>query len=95
MVVGRVAGDVGVDVALELEPARLWSMRRLVFGVGAVDVSDIAQDHAAPIDPLAIQKVDIVRGPGALRFGSQAVGGVVAIRIAFGFGLSRNSCSVS
>ena len=46
-------------------------------GVGAVDVSDIAQDHAVPIDPLAIQQVDIVRGPGALRFGSQAVGGVV------------------
>jgi iron complex outermembrane receptor protein len=48
-------------------------------GVGAVDVSDIAQDHAVPIDPLAIQKVDIVRGPGALRFGSQAIGGVVDV----------------
>ena len=48
-------------------------------GVGAVDVSDIAQDHAVPIDPLAIEKVDIVRGPGALRFGSQAVGGVVDV----------------
>ncbi|NOJ45688.1 TonB-dependent receptor [Bradyrhizobium sp. WSM 1744] len=48
-------------------------------GVGAVDVSDIAQDHAVPIDPLAIQQVDVVRGPGALRFGSQAVGGVVDV----------------
>ncbi|MCK1641752.1 TonB-dependent receptor [Bradyrhizobium sp. 157] len=48
-------------------------------GVGAVDVSDIAQDHAVPIDPLAIQKVDVIRGPGALRFGSQAVGGVVDV----------------
>ncbi|MGQ0683902.1 TonB-dependent receptor domain-containing protein [Bradyrhizobium sp.] len=48
-------------------------------GVGAVDVSDIAQDHAVPIDPLAIEKVDVVRGPGALRFGSQAVGGVVDV----------------
>ncbi|MBN8986783.1 MAG: TonB-dependent receptor [Rhizobiales bacterium] len=48
-------------------------------GVGAVDVSDIAQDHAVPIDPLAIQKVDVVRGPGALRFGSQAVGGIVDV----------------
>ena len=48
-------------------------------GVGAVDVSDIAQDHAVPIDPLAIQRVDVVRGPGALRFGSQAVGGVVDV----------------
>ena len=30
-----------------------------------------------PIDPLAIQKVEIFRGPEALRYGSQAVGGVV------------------
>ena len=30
-----------------------------------------------PIDPLSIQKVEIFRGPEALRFGSQAVGGVV------------------
>ena len=46
-------------------------------GVGSGDVSDLGQDHGVPIDPLAIQKVDIFRGPAALRFGSQAVGGVV------------------
>ncbi|WP_456639606.1 TonB-dependent receptor domain-containing protein [Bradyrhizobium sp. USDA 10063] len=46
-------------------------------GVGAVDVSDIAQDHAVPIDPLALQRTEVLRGPAALRFGSQAVGGVV------------------
>nr|WP_249788093.1 TonB-dependent receptor [Bradyrhizobium sp. NBAIM01] len=48
-------------------------------GVGAVDVSDIAQDHAVPIDPLALQRAQVFRGPGALRFGSQAVGGVVDV----------------
>jgi iron complex outermembrane receptor protein len=46
-------------------------------GVGAMDLSDYGQDHGVPIDPLAIQKVEIYRGPEALRFGSQAVGGVV------------------
>ena len=46
-------------------------------GVGAMDVSDYGQDHGVPIDPLAVQKVQIYRGPEALRFGSQAVGGVV------------------
>ncbi|MFQ3458706.1 TonB-dependent receptor [Bradyrhizobium sp. UFLA01-814] len=46
-------------------------------GVGSVDVSDIAQDHAVPIDPLALQKTEVFRGPAALRFGSQAVGGIV------------------
>ncbi|MCA1360812.1 TonB-dependent receptor [Bradyrhizobium sp. IC3069] len=48
-------------------------------GVGAVDVSDIAQDHAVPIDPLALQRAQVLRGPAALRFGSQAVGGVVDV----------------
>jgi iron complex outermembrane receptor protein len=46
-------------------------------GVGTVDVSDIAQDHAVPIDPLALQRTEIFRGPEALRFGSQAIGGIV------------------
>ncbi|WP_315836134.1 TonB-dependent receptor domain-containing protein [Bradyrhizobium prioriisuperbiae] len=46
-------------------------------GVGTVDVADIAQDHGVPIDPLALQSTEVFRGPGALRFGSQAVGGVV------------------
>jgi iron complex outermembrane recepter protein len=46
-------------------------------GIGAFDVSDYGQDHGVPIDPLAVQKIEIYRGPEALRFGSQAVGGVV------------------
>src|SRR5512132_927819 len=47
-------------------------------GIGSMDVSDYGQDHGVPIDPLSAQKVEIYRGPEALRFGSQAVGGVVA-----------------
>jgi iron complex outermembrane receptor protein len=46
-------------------------------GIGSMDVSDLGQDHGVPIDPLSIQKVEIFRGPEALRYGSQAVGGVV------------------
>jgi iron complex outermembrane recepter protein len=46
-------------------------------GLGSMDVSDYGQDHGVPLDPLAIQKVEIYRGPEALRYGSQAVGGVV------------------
>ena len=46
-------------------------------GVGTMDVSDLGQDHGVPLDPLAIQKVQILRGPDALRYGSQAVGGIV------------------
>src|SRR6266404_9627928 len=46
-------------------------------GLGTLDVSDYGQDHGVPLDPLAIQKVQILRGPDALRYGSQAVGGIV------------------
>jgi iron complex outermembrane recepter protein len=46
-------------------------------GVGSLDVSDYGQDHGVPLDPLAIQKIEILRGPEALRYGSQAVGGIV------------------
>ncbi|MCC6779401.1 MAG: TonB-dependent receptor [Hyphomicrobiales bacterium] len=46
-------------------------------GVGSGDVSDLGQDHGVPIDPLAVQRTEVFRGPAALRFGSQAVGGVV------------------
>jgi iron complex outermembrane receptor protein len=48
-------------------------------GVGTVDVSDIAQDHGVPIDPLALQRTEVFRGPAALRFGQQAVGGIVDV----------------
>ena len=48
-------------------------------GLGSMDVSDLGQDHGVPIDPLAIQKVEIMRGPQALRFGSQATGGIVDV----------------
>src|SRR6516165_3038692 len=37
-------------------------------GVGTMDVSDYGQDHGVPLDPLAIQKVQILRGPEALRY---------------------------
>lgn len=48
-------------------------------GIGSQDVSDIGEDHGVPIDPLAAQRVEVIRGPGALRYGSQAIGGVVSV----------------
>jgi iron complex outermembrane receptor protein len=48
-------------------------------GIGAQDVSDLSEDHAVPIDPLAAERIEVVRGPAALRFGSQAIGGVVNV----------------
>jgi iron complex outermembrane receptor protein len=46
-------------------------------GIAANGVSDLAEDHAVPIDPLAAERLEVVRGPATLRWGSQAIGGVV------------------
>ena len=48
-------------------------------GIGSHDVSALSEDHAFPIDPFAADRVEVVRGPATLRYGSQAIGGVVAI----------------
>ncbi|MBY0512247.1 MAG: TonB-dependent receptor [Rhodospirillaceae bacterium] len=52
-------------------------VRVLENGVGSFDVSDVGPDHGVPIDPLSAQKVEVVRGAATLRYGSQAIGGVV------------------
>ena len=46
-------------------------------GIGASGVSELGEDHAVPLDPLAAERIEVVRGPATLRFGSQAIGGVV------------------
>jgi iron complex outermembrane receptor protein len=47
-------------------------------GIGSHDVSAISEDHAVPIDPNSATQIEVVRGPATLRYGSQAIGGVVA-----------------
>ena len=47
-------------------------------GIGTHDVSALSPDHAVPIDPFAAERVEVIRGPATLRYGSQAIGGVVA-----------------
>jgi iron complex outermembrane receptor protein len=52
-------------------------VRVLEDGVGTFDVSDIGPDHAVPTGPLGTDKIEVVRGPATVRYGSQAIGGVV------------------
>ncbi|CAN5406886.1 TonB-dependent receptor [soil metagenome] len=47
-------------------------------GIGTQDASDFSQDHAVPVDPLSADKIEVIRGPATLRYGSQAIGGVVS-----------------
>jgi len=46
-------------------------------GVGSSGVSELGEDHGVPLDPLGADRVEVVRGPATLRWGSQAIGGVV------------------
>ena len=48
-------------------------------GIGANGASDLGEDHFVPVDPLTSDQVEVIRGPATLRFGSQAIGGVVEI----------------
>jgi iron complex outermembrane receptor protein len=52
-------------------------IRILQNGTGVLDASAASQDHAIALDPLAVERFEIVRGPAALLYGSSAVGGVV------------------
>ncbi|WNV07084.1 TonB-dependent receptor [Tardiphaga sp. 709] len=46
-------------------------------GIGSQDASDFSQDHQVPVDPLSADKIEVIRGPATLRYGNQAIGGVV------------------
>ena len=41
-------------------------------------VSDLGEDHAVPINPLVSDRIEVIRGPATLRYGSGAIGGVVS-----------------
>lgn len=42
-----------------------------------LDASALSYDHAVPIDPLVIERIEVLRGPAVLLYGGSAVGGVV------------------
>lgn len=47
-------------------------------GINAGDVSALGEDHAVPINPLVQDRIEVIRGPATLRYGSTAIGGVVS-----------------
>ncbi|MGX7925070.1 TonB-dependent receptor [Tsuneonella sp. HG094] len=51
----------------------------LVDGIGAIDVSNTSADHAVSIDPLTAERIEVLRGPAVLLYGSQAIGGAVNV----------------
>jgi iron complex outermembrane receptor protein len=54
-------------------------VRILTDGIGSFDVSNTSVDHAVVINPLTAQRIEVLRGPSALLYGSSAIGGVVNV----------------
>jgi iron complex outermembrane receptor protein len=54
-------------------------IRVLENGVGSQDVSNTSPDHATAVEPLLADKIEVVRGPAAILYGTSAIGGVVNI----------------
>ncbi|WP_299308218.1 TonB-dependent receptor [uncultured Croceicoccus sp.] len=51
----------------------------LTDGLGALDLSANSADHGVAIDPLTAERIEVLRGPAVLLYGSQAIGGAVNV----------------
>lgn len=51
----------------------------LTNGIGVIDVSAASPDHQVSADGIDAEKIEILRGPSALAYGGQAIGGVVNV----------------
>ncbi|MEO7366300.1 MAG: TonB-dependent receptor [Sphingomicrobium sp.] len=54
-------------------------VRVLTDGIGSLDLGSSGPDHAITINPLTAERIEVLRGPSALLFGSSAIGGVVNV----------------
>ena len=54
-------------------------VRILIDGIGTLDLSSSDPDHQVTINPLTAERIEVLRGPSALLFGSSAIGGVVNV----------------
>lgn len=67
---------VGRPVIRGLGGARV---RVLEDRIDTLDVSVTSGDHAVTVEPLIAERVEILKGPGTLLYGSGAIGGVVDV----------------
>lgn len=54
-------------------------VRVLSNGLDAMDASALSEDHAVGVDSILAERVEIVRGPATLLYGSGAAGGLVNV----------------
>ena len=54
-------------------------VRVLQNGIGVNDASTLSPDHANGVEPMQAERIEILRGPATLLYGSGAIGGVVNV----------------
>jgi iron complex outermembrane receptor protein len=54
-------------------------VRVLTDGIGTIDASSTSADHGVTIDPLLADRIEVLRGPAVLLYGSSAIGGAVNV----------------
>ncbi len=54
-------------------------VRTLEDGIGSLDASTSSPDHAVSIEPGQAERIEVLRGPATLLYGSSAIGGVVNV----------------
>jgi iron complex outermembrane receptor protein len=54
-------------------------IRILENGTGSLDVSGFSDDHAVAVDPTSVARLEVLRGPATLRYGANAIGGLVYV----------------
>ncbi|MCX6936731.1 MAG: TonB-dependent receptor [Verrucomicrobia bacterium] len=54
-------------------------VRVLANSTDTLDASNTSPDHAVSVEPFLIKRIEVVRGPASLLYGSAAVGGVVNV----------------
>lgn len=52
-------------------------IRVLSDGLDTFDASVVSPDHAVTVEPMFAERIEVIRGPATLMYGSSAVGGVV------------------
>ena len=54
-------------------------VRVLDNGVGSLDASSVSPDHNTALEPLFASRIEVLRGPSTLLYGSSAIGGAVNV----------------
>lgn len=67
---------VGRPVLRGLSDSRV---RTLVNGQDSADISAMSPDHAAMVDPVNAEQIEIIQGPNTLLYGGGAIGGLVNV----------------